>query len=69
MSAPLPVVPKSSMPATSEANRIQRVQWMHLVMIVFTKGPISLSSTALKWKLMLPYHETPPLGKLGKQLF
>ena len=34
-------------PATSLANRMHRVQWMHRVMIVFTSGPMSLSSTAL----------------------
>ena len=46
MSLPRPVVPRSSMPATSEAKRIQRVQWMQRVIIVLTRGPMSLSSTA-----------------------
>jgi hypothetical protein len=50
ISFPRPVVPRSSIPATSEAKRMQRVQWIHRVMIVFINGPISLSSTALKYK-------------------
>ena len=29
---------------------MQRVQWMHLVIMVFTNGPMFLSSTALKWQ-------------------
>jgi hypothetical protein len=47
MSLPRPVVPRSSTPAISLAKRIQRVQWMQRVMMVFTRGPMSLSSTAL----------------------
>jgi len=47
ISFPRPVVPRSSIPATSEAKRMQRVQWIHRVIIVFINGPISLSSTAL----------------------
>jgi len=50
ISFPRPVVPRSSIPATSEAKRMQRVQWIHRVIIVFINGPISLSSTALKYK-------------------
>ena len=48
ISEPLPVVPKSSTPATSDAKRMHRVQWIHLVMMVLTKGPMSLSSTDLR---------------------
>jgi len=48
MSEPRPVVPKSSTPATSEAKRIHLVQCIQRVIIVFTSGPIFLSSTALK---------------------
>uniref|UniRef100_A0A182JFS3 Uncharacterized protein n=1 Tax=Anopheles atroparvus TaxID=41427 RepID=A0A182JFS3_ANOAO len=46
ISSPRPVVPKSSTPATSDAKRMQRVQWMHRVMMVLISGPMSLSSTA-----------------------
>mmetsp|Transcript_23787 Transcript_23787/g.62210 ORF Transcript_23787/g.62210 Transcript_23787/m.62210 type:complete len:268 (+) Transcript_23787:2289-3092(+) len=45
-SPPRPVVPRSSTPATSEPKRTQRVQWMHRVMMVLTRGPMFLSSTA-----------------------
>lgn len=47
ISEPRPVVPRSGTPATSLAKRMQRVHWMQRVIIVLTKGPISLSSTAL----------------------
>ena len=47
MSPPRPVVPRSSTPATSDAKRMQRVQWMQRVMIVLISGPTFLSSTAL----------------------
>lgn len=36
---------------------IQRVQWIHLVIIVFTRGPMFLSSTAL-------YHETNYISQI-----
>lgn len=48
ISEPLPVVPRSSTPATSEAKRIHLVQCIQRVIIVFTSGPIFLSSTALR---------------------
>lgn len=48
ISEPRPVVPRSSTPATSEAKRIHLVQCIQRVIIVFTRGPISLSSTALE---------------------
>ncbi len=52
MSSPRPVAPSSDTPATSVEKRMQRVQWMQRVMIVFTSGPIYLSSTArlFSWK-------------------
>lgn len=50
ISPPRPVVPRSSTPATSEPKRIQRVQWIHLVIMVLIRGPTFLSSTALKQK-------------------
>ena len=43
---PRPVTPRSCTPATSVANRTQRVQWMHRDITVLTSGPSSLSSTA-----------------------
>ena len=43
---PRPVTPRSWTPATSVANRTHRVQWMHRVITVLTRGPSSLSSTA-----------------------
>mmetsp|Transcript_256 Transcript_256/g.543 ORF Transcript_256/g.543 Transcript_256/m.543 type:complete len:220 (-) Transcript_256:555-1214(-) len=43
---PRPVTPRSCTPATSVAKRTQRVQWMHRVMTVLTRGPRFLSSTA-----------------------
>ena len=48
MVPPLPLVPRSSTPATSLPNLTQRVQWIQRVMIVFTRGPIFLLETALK---------------------
>ena len=46
MSSPRPIAPISSTPATSSAKRMQRVHWMHRVMIVLTIGPIYFSVTA-----------------------
>ncbi|OMH79588.1 hypothetical protein AX774_g6989 [Zancudomyces culisetae] len=56
---PRPVVPNSGTPATSFANRTHLVHWIHRVIVIFTSGPISLSSTALfsslNRLLSLPY--------------
>ena len=46
MSSPRPVAPSSGTPAISVAKRMQRVQWMHRVMMVLISGPRYLSSTA-----------------------
>ncbi len=46
MSFPRPVEPSSGAPATSFANRIHLVQWIHLFIDVLMRGPIFLSSTA-----------------------
>src|SRR5215472_10758207 len=47
MSSPRPIAPSSGTPATSVEKRMQRVQWMHRVMMVLTSGPIYLSYGAL----------------------
>ena len=39
------MIPSSGTPATSVAKRTHRVQWMHLVITVLTRGPIFLSGT------------------------
>jgi len=39
---------------------MQRVQWMHLVIIVFTKGPMFLSSTALQRQTNITIIKTSP---------
>lgn len=64
ISLPRPEVPKSSTPATSDAKRMQRVQWIHRVMIVFINGPISLSSTALNKNTYVTVTEFNPLNKV-----
>ena len=46
-SSPLEANPISSTPATSVINLTQRVHWIQRFIIVLTKGPIFLSSTAL----------------------
>ena len=46
MPSPREVAPSSGVPATSLAKRMQRVHWMHRVMMVLTSGPRYLSFTA-----------------------
>ena len=46
MLSPREVAPSSGTPAISAAKRMQRVQWMHRVITVFTSGPRYLSFTA-----------------------
>ena len=40
-----PVAPSSRRPAISSPKRTQRVQWIHRVMSVCTRGPMFLSCT------------------------
>ena len=46
MFSPRDVAPSSGTPAISVAKRMQRVHWMHRVMLVATSGPRYLSFTA-----------------------
>jgi len=45
---------------------MHRVQWIHLVIMVFTSGPMFLSSTALQWKIL---NQTSSLCKNVSHIF
>src|SRR4051794_21418584 len=70
-------MPISSMPATSDEKRMQRVHWMHRVIEVLMTGPMYLSSTARlfssKREPLRPYatawscrSHSPPWSQIGQ---